>query len=232
MYKEQSYTAVIPVRAGSNRLKDKNIYPFNGSTLLEHKISQLQCVDFIDEIVVSSDSEIMLEMASKRGVTTHKRSWEYCDEKTKTFGEVVEHICSDIHGDNIIWATVTSPLVVPEVYKKAIKLYSDAIKNKFDSLLTVEAFQKYILTENGPLNYSHGKKHVPSQELEKYYFKTNGIMISPRLKMIEWQYLYGSKPFLFEIDKVFCADVDDLLDMAQASAWLELLQKKQYTPKL
>lgn len=232
MYQSQSFTAIIPVRAGSLRLKDKNIYPFNGSTLLEHKITQLKEVEYIDKIVVSSDSGLMLQMALDQGVEIHKRSWEYCDEKTKTFGEVVEHICSQVEGDNTIWATVTSPLVLPEVYKKAIKLYSNAIKKGYDSLLTVEAFQKYILTSKGPLNYKHGKAHVPSQYLEKYYFKTNGIMISPREKMIEWQYLYGTNPYLFEIDKIFCVDVDDILDISQATAWLNLLLTKQYKPKL
>jgi N-acylneuraminate cytidylyltransferase len=33
--------AVIPVRAGSRRLKNKNIAPFAGTTLLQYKIQQL-----------------------------------------------------------------------------------------------------------------------------------------------------------------------------------------------
>ena len=37
-----SITAVVPVRAGSRRVKNKNIRPFMGSTLLEIKIDQLK----------------------------------------------------------------------------------------------------------------------------------------------------------------------------------------------
>ena len=69
------FTAVIPVRAGSRRVKDKNIRPFGESNLLIHKIRQLKQVSKIDKIVVSSDSELMLSMAEKEGVEVHKRSW-------------------------------------------------------------------------------------------------------------------------------------------------------------
>ena len=65
---------------------------------------------------MSSDSDLMLEMALSEGADTHKRMPEYCDEKTKSFGEVVAHICDSVEGEHIIWATCTSPLVLPENY--------------------------------------------------------------------------------------------------------------------
>ncbi len=225
MYNNQTITSIIPVRAGSRRLKDKNIAPFAGTTLLEHKITQLQNVSYIDSIVVSSDSDLMLGMAKDHGVSTHKRAYEYCDEQTRTFGEVVENICREVEGDHIIWSTCTSPLVISELFSKAIEEYFKQLENGHDSLLTVEMFQKYVLNHEGPLNYKHGKLHVPSQQLEKWYFKTNGIMIAPRQKMIEWQYLYGPKSYLMEIEKVYCVDVDDTLDLVQAEAWYKLMME-------
>jgi N-acylneuraminate cytidylyltransferase len=41
-------TAIIPVRAGSTRLKNKNIAPFAGTNLLVNKINQLKQVQEID----------------------------------------------------------------------------------------------------------------------------------------------------------------------------------------
>ena len=61
-------TAVIPVRKGSVRVKNKNTKPFVNTTLLELKIKQLKNVNSIDEIIVSSDCNRMLEIASKMGV--------------------------------------------------------------------------------------------------------------------------------------------------------------------
>lgn len=81
----KTITAIIPVRAGSTRLKNKNVAPFAGTNLLVNKIHQLQEFSEITRIVVSSDSDLMLEMAKASGAETHKRALEYCDEKTKTF---------------------------------------------------------------------------------------------------------------------------------------------------
>ena len=47
----QTIKALIPVRAGSQRIKDKNIRPFAGSSLLEIKIRSLQQVKCIDGII-------------------------------------------------------------------------------------------------------------------------------------------------------------------------------------
>lgn len=112
----KTITAVIPVRAGSTRLKNKNVTPFAGTNLLLNKIRQLKQVSEITSIIVSSDSDRMLAMAREAGVKTHKRAPEYCDEKTRTFGEVVRHIAEQVDGETILWVTCTSPLVFPEVY--------------------------------------------------------------------------------------------------------------------
>ena len=54
-------TAVIPVRKGSQRVKDKNLRPFAGTTLLENKIKMLLKVPEIDEIIVNTNSEAAIE---------------------------------------------------------------------------------------------------------------------------------------------------------------------------
>lgn len=218
----ETITAIIPVRAGSTRLKNKNVAPFAGTNLLINKINQLKQVSEISKIIVSSDSDMMLEMAHRSGVETHKRAPEFCDEKTKSFGEVVRHIAESVEGDNILWATCTSPLVFPKDYKLAIKAYFDALTKGYDSLMSVESFKRYIWNENGPLNYELGLKHVPSQQLPTLYFVTDGILIAPRKKMIEWAYFHGRNPYKFLVNKRTGCDIDDGLDLACARAWLDM----------
>ena len=166
----------------------------------------------------------MLEMAKNENVEIHKRSWEYCDEKTKSFGEVVAHIADSVEGDNIVWATCTSPLVLPDSYQKAINLYEEnVLKAKInDSLITVEPFKRYMWDDNGPLNYKLGINHVPSQELPVFYFVTDGILIAERKNMIKWNYFHGTNPYKMELEKRECVDIDDLLDLEKAKAWLNL----------
>lgn len=218
----KNITAIIPVRAGSTRLKNKNVAPFAGTNLLINKIRQLQEVKEISKIVVSSDSDMMLSMASSVGAEVHKRAPEYCDEKTKTFGEVVRHIAESVDGDDILWATCTSPLVFPKDYSAAIEKYYVALDQGYDSLMSVESFKRYIWNEEGPLNYELGLKHVPSQQLPTLYFVTDGILIAPRHKMIEWAYFHGRNPYKFIVDKRTGCDIDDGLDLACARAWLDM----------
>lgn len=217
-----SITAVIPVREGSRRLKNKNIAPFAGTNLLVNKIEQLKKVPEIDHILVSSDSDLMLQMGAAVGAMTHKRAPEFCDEMTKTFGEVVAHVCENAPGDHIIWATCTAPLVFPKHYSEAIKLYYKALEEGYDSLVSMEQFKRYLWDDNGPVNYELGLKHVPSQQLKPLYFCTDGILMAPREKMIEWHYFHGTNPYRYILDKRTSVDIDDGLDLACARAWLDM----------
>lgn len=50
-------TAVIPIRSGSQRVKDKNLREFGDTCLMELKIKNLLNVPEIDEIIVNTNSE-------------------------------------------------------------------------------------------------------------------------------------------------------------------------------
>ncbi len=224
----ESITAVIPVRAGSRRLKNKNVSPFGGTNLLLYKIDQLKKVPEVSSIVVTSDSDEMLKMAEKAGVLTHKRAPEFCDECTKSFGEVVRHVAENVEGEHILWATCTSPLVFPKTYSRAIKEYETALTDGFDSLVAFKKIKRYLWDDNGPLNYELGLKHVPSQELPDLYVVTDGVLLAPREKMIEWSYFHGRNPYKFFVDKRTAVDIDDGLDLANARAWLDLDESVSY----
>lgn len=50
-------TAVIPIRSGSQLVKDKNLRPFANTTLMENKINSLLQVPELDSIIVNTNSE-------------------------------------------------------------------------------------------------------------------------------------------------------------------------------
>ncbi len=64
----EKITVVVPVRKGSQRVKNKNFKPFAGSNLLKVKLDILKQVNVIDEIIVNTDSEIALEIADEYNV--------------------------------------------------------------------------------------------------------------------------------------------------------------------
>ena len=218
----EQITAIIPVREGSRRLKNKNLAPFAGVSLLLHKIRQLQRTSSVTEIVVSSDSERMLEVATDAGVSTQVRPAEYADEATgKSWGETVAYVAASVPGDIAMWCTVTSPLVDERVFESAINTYLEARSAGFDSLITVTRLHEYLWDTSGPLNYALGRGHVPSQQLPELYRATFGVFVAERLSMVEWEYVHGPNPYRMVLGKRESVDVDDGLDLLCARAWLD-----------
>lgn len=215
--------AVIPVRAGSKRLPNKNILPFDGSNLLVHKIRQLKQVKEIDEIVVSTDSLEMIEMAKLENVSFQHRPYEYCDEKSKTFNEVVEYIASTIRADILIWAPCVCPIVSPNMYRRAIAEFLNLDK-EYDSIASAMLLKEYVFAENKPVNFSI-EHHVPSQKLPNWYLIKNGFFIANRTDMQKWKFVYGKNPKLLEISKLEAIDIDDEIDFELAKIVQEKLKK-------
>ncbi len=58
-------TAVIPIRKGSQRVRDKNLRPFAGTNLMELKIKTLLRVPEIDEIIVNTNSDDAIAIVNK-----------------------------------------------------------------------------------------------------------------------------------------------------------------------
>lgn len=222
---KKTITAIIPVKANSTRLPNKNILPFGDSNLLLHKINQLKQVEGINEIIVSSDSEEMLDMARKAGVTAMPRPIQYANESVP-FGKFLEYICNEVPNDHILWACCTSPLVESDLYRKAIELYFNKLNEGYDSLITVLPYQHYLMDENGPINYKMGLEHKNSEQLPVIYHFTNGINLAPKNKIIEWHYNYGPQAYRLEVNKRQAVDIDDIYDYVCAKAMYEMQESE------
>ena len=211
-------TAVIPVRAGSSRIVNKNIRPFAGSSLLKIKIEQLKRIDKIDNIVVSSDSPEMLKIAEANGVIAKKRPIEYCDEKTRTFNEVVEYIASEeVETEHMIWCPCVCPLIKDDSLIDALNIYKKILKEEIhaDSIASALLLKEYVFGENGPVNFSV-EHHVPSQMLPKWHTIQNGFFIAPTKSMQTWKFVYGPDPYLYEISKLEAIDIDEMIEFEMA----------------
>ena len=168
-------TAIIPAKAMSGRLPHKNTLPYGDSNLLINKIRQLKKVDFIKEIIVSSEDETILKMASDEGARAIMRPIEYSLE-TKPFQEFLYYIVGEALYDHVMWACCTSPLVDEKIYEKGCELYFKKLKEGYDSLITVTEYHHYLLDANmKPYTFKWGPEHRNSQELDKLYFFTDGI---------------------------------------------------------
>ena len=70
MYRGKKILAVVPARAGSKRIKNKNIVRLNNKPLIEYTLNVAKKCKYIDKIVVSSESKKILKTAEKIGIKT------------------------------------------------------------------------------------------------------------------------------------------------------------------
>jgi len=200
-------TAVVAVRAGSQRVKKKNIRPFGDSNLLEMKLRILKKVKNIDKIIVNSDSEEMLQIAQKYGVDLHKRE-DYYASSEATNSEFHGHIAEVTQANAIFLAPVCSPFVSVESHEKAIQYYLD---NDFDSVTSVTEVKNHLWLDNRPLNYNLDS--VPnSQDLPDIVKLTYGITITNREIMREKKRVVGDIPGFYRLDEIESVDIDTEFD--------------------
>ena len=67
MYKKKNILAVIPARSGSKGIKNKNIKILNGKPLIYYTIKYAIKCNFIDHIIVSTDSKKYATISKKFG---------------------------------------------------------------------------------------------------------------------------------------------------------------------
>ena len=211
--------ALIPVRAGSQRVKNKNIRPFAGSSLLEIKIKQMQRIKELDGVIVNSDSDEMLDIAKSLGAETFKRDPYYATSEVSA-NLFYQNIAQNFNGDVILLSNVTSPMIKDETIENLIKKFYDNI-NKYDSVTTGTIVKEFLWENNNPLNYDPRNK-PRSQDLPEIVSLNHAIGIMNRETMIYAKDIVGYNPLIIPIAKEEAIDIDNEIDFEFA----EFMYKK------
>ena len=215
--------ALVAVRAGSQRVQNKNIRPFAGSSLLEIKLEQLKRVGIFDGIVVNSDDDHMLQIAHNMGCETVKRDAEYASSSV-SMSEVYKNMAENIDTDHIAYINVTNPLLQDESIIKAVETYKNNI-DKYDSLNSAHLIKEFLFKDNKPINYDL-KNQPRSQDLPDIAALNFAISIISRQAMIDCKNVVGNKPNIYIIDEVEATDIDNQIDFDFAEFMYMNMKKK------
>lgn len=211
--REGKISALIAVREGSKRIPKKNIRNFAGSSLLKIKIEQALAADGIDEVVVSSDSDEMLDLADSYNVKAIKRASEFCSDSVE-MKEVYKHLAENIDCDHVVYLHVTSPLLNISTLNESIKIYKN-LSPDVSSLASVEHIMKYIWFKGKAINYDP-ENHPRSQDLPKFYILNFAINIISRIDMIETKSILGNNFYPYFISEIESIDVDTKVQFEMA----------------
>ncbi len=216
-------TAIIPVRKGSQRVKNKNKKKFANSSLLEIKIKQLlelQKRNKITEVIVSSDDQEMLDIAEKLGAMTHKRS-EYHASSEATNSEFFENLAETVGKEHwIMYSPVTSPLISIETYNEILSNFKNNPKN----IVTVSNVKHHLWKDGKPLNYDI-RQSPNSQDLPDIYSINYAISIIRRSDMIEYKNVVTDTPTFKILDEIESMDIDTEFDFMVAELIYNKLQQ-------
>ena len=220
---KKKIVAIIPIRKNSQRIKNKNFLNFfKGKSLLELKIEQLKKVNNIDEIVVSSDSELAKKISKRYDISFHARE-KYFASSLCSGSKFFENLARCIDGDYLMYCPCTSPIIKQKTYNLFFNKF-ESIQYKYDSLNTVSILKSFLWKDNKSLNYN-SIKAPNSQDLPNNYFSlTFGINIISKKNMIKFKNIVGKKPKFIVLNKLESTDINDKTDFKIA----QMLYKKTF----
>ena len=216
---------MVPIRAGSTRVPNKNIRKFADTSLLELKLKVLKKVKGITQVIVSTDCQIAAEIANRQNVKVQWRNKYYAGSEI-TNDQHWLHIAQTTPGDIVFLAQVTSPLLRVRSIQNALNTFLNS--DLYDSLNSVSAEKKFLWKDMKPINYDINVT-PKSQDLPNIISLNFAITIIQKKVMIERKNVIGYKPSFFELDKVESLDIDDLIDFKIAELMYEELGMKWLT---
>ena len=213
--------AFLPMRKGSQRVKNKNIKDFanikGGLTFI--KISQLLKSKKIDKIIVSTNDEEVKNIAlsfNSSKISIDDRPEHLASSETST-DDLVKYVPTIINGGIVLWTHVTSPFVNETIYDDMIEKYLDETDN-FDSLMSVTKIQKFLWDKTKPINYDKSKEKWPrTQTIEPIFEVNSGAFIADIEVYKSLNDRVGDKPYLYELSEKEAFDIDweDDFDIAE-----------------
>ena len=225
--------AIIPARYGSVGIPRKNIIDFCGKPLVQHTIEAAIESKLIDEVLVTSDDNDVLEIASSLGIKNIcKRPKELASNNTPMF-DVVAHALDwffETNGktpDNFMLLQPSSPLRNSTDIDAAVNLFNI---EKAVSLISVHKLSEHPY-ECIKINHSKweflekpAEKAFRRQDFSQNYFYINGAiyLLKTDLFFKFKNFLVEGKSLLYEMPKERGIDIDDLVDLKIAKSIFEL----------
>jgi CMP-N-acetylneuraminic acid synthetase len=214
-------TAVIPVRIGSERVKNKNLKSFGDTSLLELKIDNLLKVKKFNEIIVNTDSADAIEIAKSKGVSYHRREDYYASSKC-TNSEFLQHLGLVTETDIFAYCPCTTPFILPSTIEESIESFLDS--NSFDCLATVSSVKEFLWLEGNPINYER-EKQPNSQNLPNIMALNFGLNLISRESLIKHKNIVGLNPLFKLTNEIEGLDIDTPLDFFLAEQMYTILKE-------
>jgi CMP-N,N'-diacetyllegionaminic acid synthase len=191
MYKNKKILAIIPARHGSKGLPGKNWKKLSGKPLIAWSILQAKKSNLIDKIVVSTDSEKIINILKNEEIEIIKRNDSLALDDTPMFDVLKDIMTSNCDFDYVLLLQPTSPLRKDNDIDKFIKSLIDD-QSTFSSIVSVCKVDTWANPDNcfsidGKTikKFNNGLLKVKTrQEVKNNYYFPNGSMFMSNYKSL------------------------------------------------
>lgn len=212
--------AIITARGGSKRIPKKNIKDFCGKPIIAYSIEAALESKIFDEVMVSTDSEEIANVAIKYGAKVpFMRSSKNADDFATTYDvllEVVNKYKELGQGfDYICCIYPTAPFITAEKLNAAFNKF---IESGADSLIPIVQFsfppqRGFVINNENYLEYKWPEnKNKRSQDLEPLYHDA-GQFYFHKAAIFDVENKGGNNKILpFELSETEVQDIDNITD--------------------
>jgi len=216
---------IIPARAGSKRIKNKNFKLFKGKPIIEYSLKIALKSRLFDKIVVSTDNLKKKKFLEQFNIEVLQRPKKIADDKS-TIEDVLRSIYNKFKKENVlfneIWSLAPcSPLISSKDLILASRLLS---KNRNKVVLPITEYPaplKWAFEKNnkGYLKAIYANYYkIRSQNLIKHYYDTGNFVGIPS-NFFEKKKIDFDKNYVgLIVPKIKSIDIDDLEDWEIAEA--------------
>ena len=213
--------AFVPMRHTSVRVPGKNYRPIAGKPLYGYILDTLLQVPEINQIVVDTDSPIILEgLARGYPMVIGVERPEHLRADTVPMNDVLLHDTSLVKSDWYLQTHSTNPMLRAETIQRAIHTLEADYPNH-DTLFGVTRLQTRLWDANNqPINHNPAEL-LRTQDLPPVFEDNSCLYLFQRKAITKFGTRLGARPLMFEIPAAEAVDIDDELDFTIATLMLE-----------
>lgn len=209
--------AVIPARAGSKGIPNKNIRIIGGHPLIYYSIINALSSKYISDVVISTDSDHVRIIGEQMGTKVKWRGSSLCGDSVTLDAVIADAIPANENWDYIITMQPTSPTLRVETLDAAIKY---AINNDLDTLISAINEPHLSWGEKDGKKVPNYTERLNRQYLPPCYIETGAFVIS-KASVVTPKTRIGKKVDVYEISEDESQDVDTFEDLRSVAAILE-----------
>ena len=208
--------ALVPMRHDSKRVPGKNYRSFGGMPLFHHVIRSLLACPQIDQVVIDTDSDIVLDSAQRTFPQVLRlRRPEHLRADTIAMNDVLLHTTRRVSADIYLQTHSTNPLLSGETIQRAINAFLRC-RPDHDSLFSVTRHQTRLWNASGqPINHDP-ERLLRTQDLPPVFEENSCLYLFTRPVLEQRRNRIGHRPLLFEIPRHEAIDIDEEIDFKLA----------------